>query len=212
LFSIQKLKSQNKEYVYGKIINQSQESLPFASIIAVGTNKGCISNADGKFRIDRSYCINDSLKIFYLGYNSKSISIATVNDSISITLDKAPVSLNEIVIRSNKNNFAYKLLREVIKKYRNNKNGYKSKAFLSLKSNTTQPVEIFEAFYNASQQVCSILNDLTLKNGRAGLMTIENRIYVSLSTTDILKDYSPFTKNIPQVLPISPTNIRPLLA
>lgn len=208
LLSVTGLFAQQKPgYLHGVVINRHNEKLAYASIQFKGSDYGTITNEDGEFLIHRKKLIRDTLVVYFMGYKSKEIAIDETNDSLTITLEKAVHTLNEVVVLADKENYAYGLLTKLIKKYRGKTENIPSKAYLSLYSSMDQPLEIFEAFYNAELNPRDGITSLELKNGRAGLIKKDNFAFVSLNTTDILSDFSPFLKVMNQKLPIGPTNL-----
>lgn len=191
----------------GKVVNQNNEKLAYASIQFKGSNNGTITNEDGEFLIHREKLVSDTLVVYFMGYISKEIAIDETNDRLTITLEKAVHTLNEVVVLADQESYAYGLLTKLIKKYRGKTENLSSKAYLSIYSKMNQPLEIFEAFYNAELNPRDGITSLELKNGRAGLIKKDNFAFVSLNTTDILSDFSPFFKVMNQKLPIGPTNL-----
>lgn len=191
----------------GKVVNQNNEKLAYASIQFKGSNNGTITNEDGEFLIHREKLVSDTLVVYFMGYISKEIAIDETNDRLTITLEKAVHTLKEVVVLADQESYAYGLLTKLIKKYRGKTENLSSKAYLSIYSKMNQPLEIFEAFYNAELNPRDGITSLELKNGRAGLIKKDNFAFVSLNTTDILSDFSPFLKVMNQKLPIGPTNL-----
>ncbi|MBU2555665.1 MAG: carboxypeptidase-like regulatory domain-containing protein [Bacteroidetes bacterium] len=191
----------------GKVVNQNNEKLAYASIQFKGSNNGAITNEDGEFLIHREKLVSDTLVVYFMGYISREIAIDETNDRLTITLEKAVHTLKEVVVLADQESYAYGLLTKLIKKYRGKTENLSSKAYLSIYSKMNQPLEIFEAFYNAELNPRDGITSLELKNGRAGLIKKDNFAFVSLNTTDILSDFSPFLKVMNQKLPIGPTNL-----
>jgi len=193
--------------IRGTILNENNERLPYASIQIKGTKTGTISNEDGEFIIKGLNLDSDTLIVFYMGYISKEMPVSAKIENVSIILEKAVNYLNEVEVVGERIPDAYSMLKNLIKAYRKDSNKNVSKAFLSLYSANDQPLEILEAFYNARVSRQKGIEKLQLKNGRAGLITNNDFAFVSLNTTDILSDFSPFSKSTNQKLPSSPTNL-----
>lgn len=87
----------------GKVIDaQNGKSLPFATIEAVGSNVATVTNIDGEFIIKLGKDSDVSnLKISYIGYSNKNVSLDEFrgNRSPTITLDPTSIQLREITIR-----------------------------------------------------------------------------------------------------------------
>jgi len=200
---------QNTNINYSQILiqNEDEEALPYASVSFSGTSKGTISNEDGYFLLDTTNAVSDTLIISYIGYLKKIIRIKEALSDKQIILKEAEYSLSEIEIISDKEDYAFSLIKRIIKRYRKLNNVAETKAFLNLQTHINQPLEVFEAFYNAKVSPKDGLVKIYLKNGRAGLLEKDNFTFVSLNTTDILCDFSPFKKNPVQKLPFAPTNL-----
>ena len=88
--------------VKGTIIDSNtNEPLPGANIVVVGTDKGTSTDFDGNFNLEVP-AGNQKIKIVYLGYNPKEIPV-TISDGQTkdlgkITLQADSQSLNEVVI------------------------------------------------------------------------------------------------------------------
>ncbi len=194
-------------YINGKVVNANNENLPFASIQFKGTVYGTISNEDGEFVIDKRKLSCDTIVVHFMGYETREFALHRQTNQQIVRLEKAVNHLSEVLVLGDEESYAFGLLKKLIKKYRKEKWEQLSKAFLCLSSEMGQPLEIFEAFYNARLNPRSGVVDLELKNGRAGLVATDNFSFVSLNTTDILCDFSPFLKNTEQKLPLIPSNL-----
>jgi hypothetical protein len=193
--------------ITGSVVDENNNPLPFASIAVPGTSYGTISNEDGNFQIDRRIIKNDTLVIIYMGYQRKFVDVRDIDTPIVVALEKELYDLEEVTIAAADLNFLYRLLQNVSRKYRSHKEQTNSKLYFNIYSHSNSPLEIFEAFYTAKQSPFSTLESLELKNGRAGLLKTDDKFFVSLSTTDIISDFSPFKNNLNQKLPICPTNL-----
>jgi len=194
-------------YIHGKVLGENDELLAFASIQFKGTLFGTITNEDGEFVIDKRKLESDTIVVHFMGYKTREFVLNYKTDQQIVTLEKAVSQLSEVLVVGNEESYAYGLLKRLIRKYRGNNKEQISKAFLSLSSEIDQPLEIFEAFYNARLNPQMGVTNLELKNGRAGLVAKDNFSFVSLNTTDILCDFSPFLKTSEQKLPLIPTNM-----
>jgi hypothetical protein len=93
----------NYTVYYGKVIDvQNSNSLPFATIEAVGSNVATVSNIDGNFTIKllKESAISE-FKISYIGYSNKTVSIDDFKGSrvLTVALSPTAVQLQEITIR-----------------------------------------------------------------------------------------------------------------
>lgn len=88
--------------ITGKIIDASNSNpLEFASIGAIGTPVGCVTDKEGKFDLDVSSLSKDAIiKVSMISYKSRSFSIQElVTSGEAITLVPSPTQLSEVVIR-----------------------------------------------------------------------------------------------------------------
>lgn len=90
-------KIQQSITIKGTIIDANQAVLPGVTVFIEGTNKGTVTDFDGKFDIDAP--IGSVLTISYLGYEKQSITITeTTESNLTVTLIEAVESLNEVLI------------------------------------------------------------------------------------------------------------------
>jgi len=88
---------------YGEVISdETSETLPFASVEALGSNLATVTNIDGEFiiKIPRNSDIS-KLKISYIGYSNMEISLDDFNrrNRINIRLKPSSASFPELKIR-----------------------------------------------------------------------------------------------------------------
>ena len=88
---------------YGKVVDsESQRTLPFATIEALGSNVATVTNIDGNFtiKIDRSSNVSQ-LKISYIGFQNQIVDLAKFNDDRSLTVELAQssIQLKQVTIR-----------------------------------------------------------------------------------------------------------------
>jgi carboxypeptidase-like protein len=195
------------QLITGKVINEKDAPLSLASIQLSGTNLGTITNDDGEFVIQMQNNYSDTLIVYFIGYQTTKVVIPKNDTNILIILNKADIDLDELIVLDKKENAALKLIRKLTQKYRSINKEQSCKVFLNLYSKMDQPLEIFEAFYNARVSTKEGIRKLYLKNGRAGLVVNNDFAFVSINTTDIISDFSVFRKNYDQKLPLGPTNM-----
>ena len=113
--------STNFAAYYGKVLDEDNgRLLPFATIEAVGASIATVTNIDGEFTIKIANGTDVSgLKISYIGYNNKIVSLEDFNDSRSLTIRMNPrtVQLQEITIRPQD---ALELIMDALNKVRAN--------------------------------------------------------------------------------------------
>ncbi|MGV9003424.1 DUF5686 family protein [Flavobacterium sp.] len=112
--------------VSGKVVDNTNQPIPYANIVIKGTNIGVVSNEDGKFYIeaDGNY---KTILVSYVGFPTKEVTLPKlINYNFKITLSEGE-SLKEVVIfagkTSKKDNPALDILRKIWERRR--KNGLK---------------------------------------------------------------------------------------
>lgn len=104
IFAIGNLSGQS---ISGKVTSTSGESVPFANVYWLNTNKGTTTLENGSFQIERTPKSNQ-LIISSVGYTSDTISVADNQNTIAIKLKNA-VELNQVdvVVRDKGNSISY---------------------------------------------------------------------------------------------------------
>ena len=93
----------NNEVLKGIIFDAKDKSpLPYTNIILLSKNKGVISNEVGHFSINISNCLEtDTIRISYIGYQTKDLTIKDLKDSSAIYLEEDNLMLNNITVFGN---------------------------------------------------------------------------------------------------------------
>lgn len=102
----------------------SDKGVPFANVYFPNSNEGVITNDDGSFYLESEERY-DSLRVSFLGYKTKTISLPTsYTNDLHIILEPSAAALDQIVIyqgkTSKKNNPAIDILRKIWKHKRKN--------------------------------------------------------------------------------------------
>lgn len=107
-----------QQKISGVIIDKkTKESLPFANII-LSTSKGTITDAEGKFTLDLPKGIT-SIRVSYIGYKTLTVPIEKNDVYLKIPLEPSQESL-EAVVLYNKENPALQIIRDAIKRKKDN--------------------------------------------------------------------------------------------
>jgi hypothetical protein len=114
--------------VHGRILNERQQPLPYASLFIKGTTTGTTTNAEGEYSLDLpvgSYV----LVCQYMGYNraEKNITVDGNDQTVNFTLTPVSMQIKEVVVKSGGEDPAYAIIRQAIKKrdyYRHQVNEY----------------------------------------------------------------------------------------
>jgi hypothetical protein len=84
------------------LISTSDEAIPFCNVYVVNSNKGTLTDEDGRFFI-ADLTSNDTITISRIGYETRTIIVNLVDNNIdSIVLPKSSYSLGEVVVESGK--------------------------------------------------------------------------------------------------------------
>lgn len=110
--------------VGGIVVDESNEPVPFASIVFKGSTTGTVSDENGKFYLESPKPWS-TLVVSFLGYETKEFKIPNrVSLKLRIVLKEESSVLNEVVLvsgkQSKKNNPAIDLLRKIWEKRRRN--------------------------------------------------------------------------------------------
>jgi iron complex outermembrane receptor protein len=88
----------------GFIFNESHQPLPSAHILCEKTRDGTISNQDGFFIIKRNNKYKKiDLKVSCVGYITKTVTISSDEDNITVILEKDLIPVKEVVVEARQN-------------------------------------------------------------------------------------------------------------
>ena len=110
------------EEIIGKVMdNETNNPLPYATILLSGTNKGTISNSNGVFSL-KLQAGKYILVTRYVGFKNDSTIVSIPEQKqIEVNLVKQPILFPEVVVTGE--DPAYRIIREAIKRKRINKKG-----------------------------------------------------------------------------------------
>jgi hypothetical protein len=106
----------NAQSIYGKVFNSTGDLLPFSSITIKGTTKGVSANNKGKYSINTGTA-TITLICQHIGYQAQEKTVTVNNEDVEITfvLSNVNLSLDAVVISSNRENPALRIIRAAIK-------------------------------------------------------------------------------------------------
>ena len=84
--------------ITGKVVANDGTPLPGVNIAVAGKNRGTITDAQGKFKIDVTG--KDELTINYIGYATKRLKVKG-NDTLNVALEQSNQALAEVVVITN---------------------------------------------------------------------------------------------------------------
>ena len=134
--------SQNLK-IQGKLVDDSGQPIPFASVAIAGTNSGVTCNENGSFEINHSKPI--MLEFRAIGFKTKTIELGP-GQNHTIILESQNYALKELVIKPGKRDPAYTIIREAQKKRKEHLKeikSYKSRVYVKgLQKITKNPGKI----------------------------------------------------------------------
>ena len=72
------------------------EELIGATVVNLTNGKGTATDIDGKFEVDAQ--VGDTIKVSYVGFKSKTVTVTDISQPITVTLDMRSVLLGEIAV------------------------------------------------------------------------------------------------------------------
>jgi hypothetical protein len=115
LFFCSSVKAQNQQLV-GVVKDQRGDVISFASIFKVNTTIGTSANSEGVFKLSLPSGEHQIIATA-IGFKPKTVQVALAqSDSITIQLEEETYTLQEVVIGNNREDPAYAIIREAIKK------------------------------------------------------------------------------------------------
>lgn len=172
--------AQGQTTLTGRVVDaQDGSPLGFATVAVLGTTYGAITNAEGWFEL-RGLTDLDSLRISYVGYVTRRASVADLPGDGTITLARALHGLPEFNVVVDD-----RLYRRVVHAARKLRKAppVKARAFFGMETFAdTMPVEMMHAYFSASYYAAR-LEVLELKQGRIGVVPLNDRLYINYNTT-----------------------------
>ena len=108
-FSILGFSANAQNIISGKVLEkETGESLPFATVMVVGSAKGAVTNTDGFFTILNIEKLPVSLEISYIGFATTRIEVSLESQAefVVVELEALSEQLEEVVISASE----YKIL------------------------------------------------------------------------------------------------------
>lgn len=170
--------------ISGKLTNEKNEAIPYASVGSIKQNTGVLSDENGFFNLElASYNETDSIKLFAIGYKERNISILEIKTSglNELRLREEGKTLDEVNVTAKK---LYRKKLGIVKYDKTNCSG-----FVGIGSNW-KGVEIGIRIPNANKQLLKIVDFhfYVIKNTMPDSLIFRLNVYSS-------SEYYP-TKNI----------------
>src|SRR5688572_4173491 len=115
LLILQELKAAT---VSGKVTDENNEALPFASVYLHGTTTGVITNKEGKYSIELPVGEHD-LFFQFIGYkkHSEKVKIESLSDKVilNVKMESQPYEIGAVTITASGEDPAYEIMRKAIR-------------------------------------------------------------------------------------------------
>ncbi|HEY6978926.1 MAG TPA: DUF5686 and carboxypeptidase regulatory-like domain-containing protein [Chitinophagaceae bacterium] len=103
--------------ISGRVLDEKNNPLPYASLLVKETSKGTTSNQEGRYALDLKPG-KYTIVVLYVGYARLEKKIEVGNSDMQLDLQLLPqqLHLNEVIVRSGGEDPAYAIIRNAIKK------------------------------------------------------------------------------------------------
>ena len=88
--------------VTGTVTDSNKQSIPGANINVVGSSTGASTDFDGSFKLNTSAKPPFTIKVSAVGFETKTINIASLNQNVSVVLKDEETKLDEIVVSASR--------------------------------------------------------------------------------------------------------------
>jgi TonB-linked SusC/RagA family outer membrane protein len=85
-----------QELIGGKVIDESGEALPFATVVIEGTTIGTSTDVDGVFQLNAK--VGQSVVVQFVGYKTETIEITNESETLIVTLTPETKTLDDVVV------------------------------------------------------------------------------------------------------------------
>ena len=83
--------------ISGSVMDENNETIPFANILFVGSNVGTVSDENGKFYLEADKTYTEII-VSFLGFETKKIPVKSRDFNLIITLKEEASQLKEVYI------------------------------------------------------------------------------------------------------------------
>ena len=88
--------AQQSRVITGKVVDNSGQAIPGATIIVPGTTNGTISNSDGSFKISVP-AGTETLQFSFIGYDTETVTLTNSNN-VNVTMAEEIATLGDVVV------------------------------------------------------------------------------------------------------------------
>jgi len=180
--------------ISAKIIDShTKDNLVYCNILNLGNKKGCISNEEGKFKIEVN-SLKQVLRISYIGYHPLEIQAQHLEKNPLIELSAKSINIQEFIVYAD-DDYKYELIQKCRKKFKQSKRIHTAKAYYGIQTTSNEkPLEMLECYYNAHMTGQEI-RTLNFKAGRTGLAIVDNGYFQSYNTAKAISKLSLLSKS-----------------
>ena len=93
------------------IVKGTEESIPFATVMILGTNRGAVSNEEGQFEFRKLAAGKYTLRVQVMGYKTQEKSITVSAEATSVVhfqMEEVSFTTDEVVVSANRNEVSRK--------------------------------------------------------------------------------------------------------
>lgn len=93
------------------IVKGTEESIPFATVIILGTNRGAVSNEEGQFEFRKLAAGKYTLRVQVMGYKTQEKTITVSAEATSVVhfqMEEVSFTTDEVVVSANRNEVSRK--------------------------------------------------------------------------------------------------------
>ena len=88
--------------ISGSITDSNKQSIPGANITVIGSPSSTSTDFDGTFKLNTNAALPYTIKISAVGFETKTISITSANQNVSVVLKEEETKLDEIVVSASR--------------------------------------------------------------------------------------------------------------
>ncbi len=167
---------------------ETGEPLAYATLIHTHSGRGTATNNQGDFVMPYAQQ-GDSLRVSYIGFDTKWV-IVPHGSFVGIGLSPKPTTLDEVVIKSDDNEFLYDLVIRAKKNGNSTQRTAKTYFFLETFLDEKHS-EMIEAYFNGQFNGYRV-EDLFMKKGRVGIKAVNERFFISTESSHAFILHNPF--------------------
>lgn len=99
------------------IVKGTEESIPFATVMILGTNRGAVSNEEGQFEFRKLAAGKYTLRVQVMGYKTQEKTITVSAEATSVVhfqMEEVSFTTDEVVVSANRNEVSRKVAPVVV--------------------------------------------------------------------------------------------------